>query len=246
MVLGDDLRVSAGLIDRHWRDNTVAALLASPDNPTGTVLGEAELAEIAATVQRRDGALVMDEIYQGLVYGEPVHSVLSVAPQALVVNSFSKFYGMTGWRLGWLVAPPEAVPALERMAQNFFLAPPTLAQHAALAAFEPDTLELLEQRRQELGRRRALLLERLPALGVRVCGQPRGAFYLYLDVSAITDDSFAFCQRLLEQTHVALTPGLDFGEQHQPERYVRLAYAAPLDRLEQALDRIGRFLGAAG
>lgn len=244
MRLPADLRVTAELVDKSWQDNTVAALLASPDNPTATVLSAAELSAVAGVVRQRQGALVVDEIYQGLVYDSPALSVLSVADDALVINSFSKFFGMTGWRLGWLVAPAEVVPALERMAQNFFLAPPTVAQHAALAAFEPETLELLEQRRQELARRRAYLLAELPGLGLSVCGDPGGAFYLYLDVSRITDDSFAFCHQLLEEAHVALTPGRDFGEQHQPERYARLAYAAPLPRLEQALARIREFIGA--
>lgn len=234
--------VSAGQIDAHWQSNTVAALLASPDNPTGTVLTLAQMEAIAEAVAAHDGMLIMDEIYQGFCYDHPPHSVLQVAPQALVVNSFSKFFGMTGWRLGWLVAPEELVPAIERMAQNFFLAAPTMSQHAALAAFESSTLDELEQRRQALAARRAYLLSALPTLGFEVVGQPDGAFYLYLDVSAITSDSYEWCLRLLEEKYVALTPGKDFGAEHGPHRYVRLAYTADVDRLREAVGRIAAFI----
>lgn len=234
--------VSAEQIDTHWQDNTVAALLASPDNPTGSVLTLAQMEQIAEVVATRDGMLIMDEIYQGFCYESPPQSVLQVAPQALVVNSFSKFFGMTGWRLGWLVAPLELVPAIERMAQNFFLAAPTVSQHAALAAFEADTLKELERRRLELAARRTYLLNALPPIGIEVVGQPEGAFYLYLDVSAITDDSYDWCLRLLEEKHVALTPGKDFGTAHGPHRYVRLAYTADVERLAEAVGRIQEFI----
>lgn len=234
--------VSAEQIAAHWQGNTVAALLASPDNPTGTVLTLAQMEAIAEAIAERDGMLIMDEIYQGFCYDHPPHSVLQVAPQALVVNSFSKFFGMTGWRLGWLVAPEALVPAIERMAQNFFLAAPTVSQHAALAAFETATLDELERRRKTLAARRAYLLSALPALGFAVVGQPDGAFYLYLDVSAITENSDDWCLRLLEEKHVALTPGKDFGAQHGPHRYVRLAYTAELERLKEAVARIAAFI----
>lgn len=239
---GQGLRVNAVALAEAWRDNTVGALLASPDNPTGNVLDAGELATIANAVRERNGVLLMDEIYQGLNYAEPAHTVLSVAPEALVLNSFSKFFGMTGWRVGWLVAPEEVVEPLVRMAQNFFLAPSTPAQHAALAAFDVETRRELERRREELDRRRRLLLDRLPGTGLRVVGRPEGAFYLYLDVSEISGDAFGFCQRLLEEAHVALTPGLDFGEGHGPSGYLRLAYTASRERLEEALERIRRFV----
>ena len=237
-----DVRLSAEKIKRYWRDNTVAALLASPDNPTGAVLHDEETGAIAEAVANAGGQLIVDEIYQGLVYGQPVHTVLTAAPQALVLNSFSKYFGMTGWRLGWMVAPPEHVPALERMAQNFFIAPPTPSQHAALAAFLPETLAELDRRRDVLDARRQLLLAQLPALGMRVVGQPEGAFYIYVDVSDITDDSFAFCQRLLEQEYVALTPGADFGRDHGPGRCLRIAYTTDEARLVEALARLRRFI----
>ncbi len=246
LPLDAQLRVTAAALEQHWQANTVAALLASPDNPTGTVLSGQEMAALAGVVSRHDGVLVMDEIYQGLVYDQVPETVLSVTDRALVLNSFSKFFGMTGWRLGWLVAPQALVPALERMAQNFFLAPSTPAQYAALAAFDADTLEELEARRQALQARRDYLLGALPGLGLSVCGDPAGAFYMYLDVSAITDDSFRFCNDLLEQQALAMTPGMDFGPAHGPQRYVRIAYTATVERLEEAVARLGRFLGKAG
>lgn len=237
-----DVRLTADKITQHWRTNTVAALLASPDNPTGAVLQADETAAIAAAVAQAGGQLIVDEIYQGLVYGQPVHTVLTEAPHALVLNSFSKYFGMTGWRLGWMVAPEDHVPALERMAQNFFIAPPTPSQHAALAAFLPETLAELDRRRDVLDARRRLLLAQLPSLGMRVLGRPEGAFYIYVDVSDITDDSFAFCQRLLEQEYVALTPGADFGHDHGPGRCLRIAYTTDEARLSEALVRLRRFI----
>jgi aspartate/methionine/tyrosine aminotransferase len=245
MPLGRDLRVTAELIRQHWQANTVAALLASPDNPTGAVLSAPACADIASQVDALGGSLIVDEIYQGLVYGQPVHTVLSAAPEALVLNSFSKYFGMTGWRLGWMVAPMAQVPALERMAQNFFIAPATLSQHAALAAFAPETLRELDRRRELLDGRRRLLLSALPELGMRVMGQPEGAFYLYVDISGLSHDSFAFCEQLLEQEYLALTPGADFGQLHGPGHCLRIAYTTDEARLQEALRRLKRFIERA-
>lgn len=242
LPLAGDARVTAGNVRQHWQANTVCTLLASPDNPTGAVLSAAECAAIATAVAELGGSLIVDEIYQGLVYDQPVHTVLSEAPDALVLNSFSKYFGMTGWRLGWMVAPQEHVAALERMAQNFFIAPPTMSQHAALAAFLPETRIELDRRRDVLNARRKLLLAALPELGLRVIGEPQGAFYIYLDVSAITDNSFAFCEQLLEQEFVALTPGADFGSVHGPEKCLRIAYTTDEGRLTEALERLRRFI----
>jgi aspartate/methionine/tyrosine aminotransferase len=242
LPLADDARVTAARVRQYWQANTVCTLLASPDNPTGAVLPAAECAAIATTVSQLGGSLIVDEIYQGLVYDQPVHTVLSEAPDALVLNSFSKYFGMTGWRLGWMVAPQEHLAALERMAQNFFIAPPTMSQHAALAAFLPETRVELDRRRDVLNARRKLLLEALPGLGLRVIGEPQGAFYIYLDVSAITDNSFVFCEQLLEQEFVALTPGADFGSVHGPEKCLRIAYTTEEARLIEALERLRRFI----
>jgi aspartate/methionine/tyrosine aminotransferase len=158
-----------------------------------------------------------------------------------VINSFSKYFQMTGWRLGWLVMPPALAEAVERLAQNVFLAPPTLAQYAALAAFRPETLAVLEQRRAEFRCRRDTLMSLLAPLGFAFATEPDGAFYLYADVSALTDDSFAFCERLLAQAHVAITPGRDFGS-HEPDRYVRIAYTTDCRRLAEAAGRIAGVL----
>ncbi|GAA5129671.1 aminotransferase class I/II-fold pyridoxal phosphate-dependent enzyme [Alloalcanivorax gelatiniphagus] len=239
----EQFRLSHQRLAASWGERTRLAMVASPDNPTGNRLDTAELAAMARWCAERRGTLVVDEIYQGLCYDAPADTVLRHGDQAVVINSFSKYFGMTGWRLGWLVAPRALVPAIERLAQNWFLAPATVAQHAALAAFDEETLLIAEQRRQLLDRRRTLLKEALPALGLPVVGGAEGAFYLYVDVSAHTDDSFAFCQDLLEEAGVALTPGLDFGADHHPERYLRLAYTCDEDRLREALRRLADYLG---
>lgn len=235
-------RLSLELLSAAWTARTRVAMVASPDNPTGNLMDTDQLAALARWCGEQGGVLVVDEIYQGLCHGASVDTVLRHDSPALVINSFSKYFGMTGWRLGWLVAPAEWVPAIERLAQNWFLAPGTVAQHAGLAAFSPESLAIAEQRRLLLERRRALLVEALPAMGLPVVGGGQGAFYLYLDVSAHTNDSFGFCRDLLEETGVAMTPGLDFGQHHQPERYVRLAYTCDEDRLRDALQRIVDFL----
>ena len=235
-------RATAEALQAQWSEEVVAAIVASPDNPTGNVLAARELEALAAVARARRGALVVDEIYQGLVHEGEEHTVLALEPDALVINSFSKFFGMTGWRLGWLVAPAELVPAMERMAQNFFLAPPTPSQHAAMAAFEPDTLEELERRQRVLDERRRCLLGALERVGLPVMGNPRGAFYVYVDISGFTDDSFSFCRELLEREAVAVTPGVDFGHHHQPQRYLRIAYTCERERIECAVERLQQFL----
>ncbi|MGB1466309.1 MAG: aminotransferase class I/II-fold pyridoxal phosphate-dependent enzyme [Alcanivorax nanhaiticus] len=225
-----------------WQDSTRVAMVASPDNPTGNMLSPALLAEMAKAVKQRGGTLLVDEIYQGLCYGQPGGSVLAETDDVVVINSFSKYFCMTGWRLGWLVAPPALVPAIERLAQNLFLAPSTPAQYGAIAALEEASMTILEQRHQLLARRRQCLLNGLAHLKVPVVSRADGAFYLYADVSAFTDDSFAFCVDLLEKAGVAMTPGLDFGEGHDHRRYVRLAYTCTESRLTEALHRIEHYL----
>ena len=242
----EGLRVTARGLDQAWQTDTVAALLASPDNPTGNVFDDSELAALVAVAAKHQGALIVDEIYQGLVYDRPANTVLRHSLDVPVINSFSKYFGMTGWRLGWLVAPQPWIEPLERMAQNFFLAASTPAQHAALAAFTPDTAAELERRRQVLGQRRRALLAALADLGLPVMGQPEGAFYIYVDVSSVTNDSFAFCERLLEEEKVALTPGLDFGTGQPAHRYLRFAYTCDAARIEEALARLKAFLERHG
>jgi len=234
-------QLDANLVARHWQEATRLAMLATPSNPTGHMLDAAQLKAVADTVAARGGHLLVDEIYQGLSYDIAPLSVASLTADAFVVNSFSKYFGMTGWRLGWLLAPQAAVEPLTRLAQNVFLAAPTPAQHAALAAFTPACRALLEARRSELGRRRDALLAGLARLGLAPSLPPQGAFYLWLDISRYSRDSQAFCQRLLEEENVAITPGIDFavtgGEYH-----VRIAFTTGIERLEEAVSRLERFL----
>jgi aspartate/methionine/tyrosine aminotransferase len=231
-------------VRRFWTPRTRLLLVASPANPTGTVLSAAELRALHAEAQELGVTLVVDEIYQGLLYGAPASTALTLGDDVIVVNSFSKHYGMTGWRLGWIVAPQALLPALERLAQNLFLCAPTPAQHAALAAFRPETGAVLEQRRAELERRRDYLLPALRGLGLEVPAEPRGAFYLYADAGRFTRDSFALARDLLERAGVAVTPGRDFGR-HRAERHVRFAYTTPIERLQEGVERLRRYLGPA-
>lgn len=232
------------LIDRHWNQDSVGALVASPANPTGTVLDRDELAQIAATVQKRGGHLVLDEIYHGLTYGVDAPSVLEVDPNAFVLNSFSKYFGMTGWRLGWLVAPEAAIPELEKLAQNLYISASSIAQVAALACFTEESMTIFEQRRAEFAARRDFLLPALRQLGFKIEVEPQGAFYLYADITELCDgepDAYAFCQHFLETEHIALTPGLDFGR-HRANAHVRFAYTQAIPRLQEAVDRLARGL----
>ncbi len=230
-------------VERHWTPGTVAVLLASPANPTGTVIGRAQLEGIRAVAERRGGALIVDEIYHGLVYGEPASSAVGADEDAdvFIVNSFSKYFGMTGWRVGWLVSPPRWVRELDKLAQNLFLAASTPAQYAALAALEPATAAILEARRDEFRERRDYLLPALREIGFRIPVVPQGAFYLYADCAAFTTDSDAFAHALLEEAGVAVTPGRDFGT-NAPERHLRFAYTTALDRLEEGVERIRAFV----
>jgi len=229
------------LVARQWNADSVGALVASPANPTGTVLSAGQLAALSQSLKARGGHLVVDEIYHGLTYGMDAASVLQVDDEAFVLNSFSKYYGMTGWRLGWLVAPPQAVRELEKLAQNLYISASSIAQHAALACFEPESIAIFEQRRAAFRERRDYLLPALRALGFRIEVEPEGAFYLYADVSAFTDDAQAFCAHFLETEHVAFTPGLDFGH-HRANEHVRLAYTQEVPRLEEAVRRIAHGL----
>ncbi len=234
-------QLTPSLVQQYWNADSVGALVASPANPTGTVLSADELAALSASLHARGGHLVVDEIYHGLTYGLDAASVLQVDDSAFVLNSFSKYFGMTGWRLGWLVAPPAAVPDLEKLAQNLYISASSIAQHAALACFSDEAMAIFEQRRQAFQQRRDFLLPALRELGFRIEVEPQGAFYLYADVSAFTDDAQAFCAHFLETEHVAFTPGLDFGF-HRSNQHVRLAYTQEVPRLQEAVERIARGL----
>lgn len=237
-----NFQLDAETLARHWTAHTRGAVMASPSNPTGTLACAKTLREIAGFLEAQGAFWVSDEIYHGLVYGERAHSALEFSDRAFVVNSFSKYFGMTGWRLGWAVVPEEFIEAVERLAQNLFISAPAHSQAAALAAFSPETLAELERRRREFASRRDFLLRELPGLGFTIPVQPQGAFYIYADCSRWTCDSFAWAWRLLEEAHVAVTPGKDFG-QHEPQRYLRFAYTASLERLAEGLGRIRGFLG---
>ena len=229
-------------LERHWTRRTAAALVATPSNPTGTLLTPAELNAMAEFTAARGGALIVDEIYHGLVYDAAAPTALALRDDVFVINSFSKFFNMTGWRLGWMVAPARYVEAIDRLAQNFFLAAPTPAQYAALAAFEPATLALLDARRDEFRARRDFLLPALRELGFGVPQLPQGAFYIYANCSRFTDDSFGFARELLEQAGVAIAPGADFGD-NAAAAHVRFAYTQPVAVLREGVARIAQFLG---
>ncbi|WP_339651509.1 pyridoxal phosphate-dependent aminotransferase [Halopseudomonas pelagia] len=225
------------LIEQHWDSRCAAVLAASPANPTGSMLSAAEMRALAETTARLGGHLVVDEIYHGLTYGCEASSVLEVAPEAFVLNSFSKYFGMTGWRLGWLVAPEAAIPELEKLAQNLYICAPHMAQQAALAAFSAQTQAICEARREAFQARRDFLLPGLRDLGFDIPITPQGAFYLYADMQQLGGESDALCRHLIETEYLAVTPGLDFGH-YRANQHVRFAYTASIDRLGQALDRL--------
>ena len=231
------------MVERNWRRETRAVMVASPSNPTGTLMPPDALQAIAAIASERGGALIVDEIYHGLVYDGDCTSVLAFSDEAFVINSFSKYFNMTGWRLGWLVAPAACVRELDKLAQNIFLSASTVAQHAALAAFEPATIAILESRRAEFKARRDFLVPALRELGFRIGTVPQGAFYIYADCSELAADSFAFSRDLLEHAGVAITPGADFGAQ-AAARHVRFAYTNSVPVLAEGVKRIADFVRA--
>ena len=235
-------QLNARLVEDHWGERTRIAMVASPSNPTGTMVTMEELGGMAGVVRAKRGFLLVDEIYHGLTYGLDAPTAAAAGEDIFVVNSFSKYFQMTGWRLGWLVAPPRYVREIEKLAQNLFISPSAVAQHAALACFEPATIAIVEARRAELDQRRRYLIPALESLGIKVPVVPQGAFYIYADVSALTSDSFAFARDLLTQAGVALTPGKDFGH-NEPERHIRIAYTQTVARLEEAVARIRKFVG---
>jgi aspartate/methionine/tyrosine aminotransferase len=210
-------------------------IIASPSNPTGTMLGEAELTQLATYCRARGIRLVSDEIYHGITYGGPAATALTHAPEAIVINSFSKYFSMTGWRLGWMIVPPDLMRAVECLAQNLVISAPSLSQHAAVEAFGcTDELDANVRRYAE---NRALLLDRLPTAGFTDFAPPDGAFYLYADVTALTNDSLEFCRRMLHETGVAATPGLDF-DGARGHRFVRFSFAGATADMEKAAARL--------
>jgi aspartate/methionine/tyrosine aminotransferase len=235
-------QLTLDLINQHATPATRAVLISSPSNPTGTAVSPDELGRIHDWCRTHGVALIVDEIYLALTY-DGTENTASHWDDVFVIHSFSKYFLMTGWRLGWLTAPAWAMPALERLAQNLYLAASTPAQHAALAAFLPTTLDILEVRKHELRARRNFLLPALRERGFVIPTTPQGAFYLYADCSRFTSDSQAFASQLLELAGIAVTPGIDFGS-HHAARHMRFAYTQPLPRLVEAMARLDRFLRA--
>ena len=234
-------QLTADLVARHWTPTTRGVLIASPANPTGTTVAHDEMRRIAATVDRLGGRLIVDEIYLGLTYGEAPRSVVEFAADAFVVSSFSKYFNMTGWRLGWVVAPERHVRDLEKLAQNLYISPATPSQRAALACFEPATLEIVEQRRRAFAARRDALVPALRALGFGIPVMPSGGFFVYADCSRFADDSERFCREALEGAGVAFTPGIDFGV-HRARQHVRFAYTIDQRKLDDGVARLRDFL----
>jgi len=234
-------QLTADLVAANWNSATRGALIASPSNPTGTVVPHDEMRRIAAAVASRSGHLIVDEIYLGLTYGTRPRSVLEFAADAFVISSFSKYFNMTGWRLGWVVAPERHVRDLEKLAQNLYISPATPSQRAALACFTPETLAILEGRRRAFEARRDFLVPALRELGFRIPVMPTGGFFVYADCSAFDDDSERFCRDVLQSCGVAFTPGIDFGV-NRAAQHVRLAYTIDQAKLEDGVERLSCYL----
>jgi aspartate/methionine/tyrosine aminotransferase len=238
-------QLDAQTVEKHWTAQTRGLMIATPSNPTGTSVLPAELRRLCDWARAHDAWRIVDEIYLNLGdaddAGHPPQTALAFDSQAIVINSFSKYFGMTGWRLGWCVVPEDLVPTFERLAQNFYICPSAVSQQAALACFTKESLAVCEERRAEFARRRALTLAGLASIGLPVPVPPDGAFYVYFDVSRTGLSSWAFCEAALNEAHVALTPGKDFGH-CGADTYVRLSYAASMHDLSRAIERLGRWL----
>jgi aspartate/methionine/tyrosine aminotransferase len=242
----DRFQLSAAGVAAAWTERTRGVLLASPSNPTGTSIEAAEMGRIVQEVSARGGFTLVDEIYLGLSFDERYsHSALSHSDEVISINSFSKYFNMTGWRLGWLVVPEDMVSAVEKLAQNLYICASSLAQHAALACFEADSIAEYERRRVEFKARRDFLVPALNSMGLTVPVMPDGAFYAWADCSAHADmkagGSWDFCDQLLQRAHVAITPGRDFGRA-ETARFMRLSYASSMAQLEEAVHRLRRVL----
>jgi aspartate/methionine/tyrosine aminotransferase len=239
-------QLTAEQVEAHWSAKTRGVLLASPSNPTGTSIEPQELRRIVERVRARGGFTIVDEIYQGLSYDAKPVSALTLGDDVVTVNSFSKYFSMTGWRLGWLVVPHAMVSAVEKLSQNLFICASALAQHAAIACFEPESIAIYEARRLEFKRRRDYIVPALRSLGFGVPVVPDGAFYVYADVTQVNHpaagDSEALTHAMLHDAGVVLVPGEDFGF-HAKDRYMRVSYATAYTKLEEAVRRLGTLFG---
>jgi aspartate/methionine/tyrosine aminotransferase len=235
-----DFQPTLEMVRAAWGPRTKGLLLGSPSNPTGTLISKKELTKIADFIAERGGVLLIDEIYQGLVYGLEPWTAFGLPGEVVLINSFSKYFCMTGWRLGWVVLPPEALRGFEKLAQHLFISAPAAAQHAAISAFDVETLRILEGRRNEFAKRRDFLVPELKKAGLSIPAEPHGAFYIYADCGG---NAKAFAKNLLEKEAVAATPGVDFGA-NGTERFVRFAYTRSMEDLEEAARRIARFVSS--
>lgn len=232
------------LLEQHWSTDTKGLMLATPSNPTGTSVAPDELSAMCQFARCKGAWSIVDEIYLNLHHGDAdsqPKSVLSFDDEVFVINSFSKYFGMTGWRLGWCVVPEHAVDVLERLAQNYYICPSTLAQKAALQCFTPSSIAVCESRRQTLIVRKKLILDGLQKCRLDVPVHPDGAFYVYIDISVTGLSAMTFCERVLQEVHVALTPSDDFSAQ-QDKQFVRLSYASAESELEEGLRRLSKFM----
>ncbi|SOY48406.1 pyridoxal phosphate-dependent aminotransferase [Cupriavidus taiwanensis] len=236
-------QLTAAQVEANWGEQTRGVLLASPSNPTGTSILPDELARILQAVRARNGFAILDEIYQGLSYDAPPVSALSLDPNVVTVNSFSKYFNMTGWRLGWLVVPEALVEAFEKVAQNLFICASAVAQYAALACFTPEALAIYDERKAEFRRRRDLIVPALESLGLRVPVRPDGAFYVYADCRGVNHpaagDADRLTQAMLHDAGVVMVPGQDFGP-HTARDYIRISYATSRENIEEAMARLGK------
>ncbi|MDB5842652.1 MAG: pyridoxal phosphate-dependent aminotransferase [Herminiimonas sp.] len=233
-------QLSEQMVREHWTDATRGVLLASPSNPTGTSIMHDELGKIVRAVRERGGFTIVDEIYQGLTYDEQPFSALSLGDDVIVINSFSKYFNMTGWRLGWLVVPQALVPAIEKLSQNLFICASSIAQYAGVACFTPEAIAIYEERKAEFRRRRDYIVPALRELGFKVPVTPDGAFYVYADCSALSDDADRLSIEILNQAGVVVVPGLDFGP-FTAHQYLRISYATSMENLREAVERLRVF-----
>ena len=234
-------QLTADLVDRHWGPETRGVLAATPANPTGTSIPFAELKAMLEVIRARSGFALIDEIYLGLSYDANPRTVLELGSEMVVANSFSKFFHMTGWRLGWLVVPPDWVPAFERLAQNLYICASALAQHAALACFTPEAMAEFDRRRDVFRARRDWLVPALRGLGFDIPVEPDGAFYVWVNCERFGIDAVTLADRLLDEAGVSLVPGTDFSAEN-PSYWLRLSYATSLEQLQEAVERMRRFL----
>lgn len=234
-------QLDANTVAENWGPNTKGVLIASPSNPTGTSIQPQALQELINEVRKRNGFIIMDEIYLGLYYDGKPESALVLDDNIIVINSFSKYFHMTGWRLGWVIAPKELIPAIDKLAASLAICAPTLSQHAALACFQPEVMDIYRERKESFRKRRDYLVPALEEIGLKVPVKPDGAFYVYTDIREYSDNSMEFSNKLLHEAGVAVVPGQDFGPAHASYS-LRFSYATKMDQLQEAVHRMRRFL----